>query len=96
MGEVQESDEVSLAFAKLFRDFAILTNHFISTFDTFLFTEPEAFEAGIFQVGMMLSTVAAVLITLALVDSDSYNEIKLYESVGFERIKGQNSLYASY
>lgn len=33
---------------------------------------------------------------MALVDINSYNEIKLYESVGFERIEGQNSLYASY
>ena len=24
------------------------------------------------------------------------NEIELYESVGFERVEGQNSLYASY
>lgn len=33
---------------------------------------------------------------MVLVDVDNVEEIKLYESVGFETLKGQNSIYAAY
>ena len=33
---------------------------------------------------------------MVLVDIDNAEEIKLYESVGFETVKGQNSIYATY
>ena len=52
MVEVQESDEVPLTFAELFRNLTIFPDNLISAFDAFLFTELESFEAGILQVSI--------------------------------------------
>lgn len=42
--EVQEINEVTLTLAELFRNLAILSDNLISTFDAFLFAEPESFK----------------------------------------------------
>lgn len=33
---------------------------------------------------------------MVLVDTDAFDEIRIYEAAGFERVEGQNSMYATY